>query len=205
MGAKPEAEHPVRQAAPGGAQLRVSPFGWVNEGAQPRLLVGLSVLLAGLTVWLWVVGQELVTAEAPHGIVSYELARSFDRSAAIIGSWSPRARAGAMLIQGLDYLYLFVYPTWFSLAAARLGARAGGGWRRAGSAVSWIVLASAPLDALENHALIQQLMHGPSQVYAQLAWWCAVPKFILVVLAGTFLVLAGCARLLIRLRAARLG
>jgi hypothetical protein len=32
-----------------------------------------------------------------------------------------------MLIQGLDFLYLFVYPAWLSLAAARLGLRLGGG------------------------------------------------------------------------------
>ena len=68
--------------------------------------------------------------------------------------------------------------------------------------VSWRVLVSAPLDAVENHALIQQLMHGPSQLYAQLAWWCAVPKFSLLAMAGAFLVLAGSALLLARARAA---
>jgi hypothetical protein len=180
----------------------VSPFGWITAGAQPRLLAGLTVLLAGLSVWLWYLGRDLVTPEAPHGIVSYELARNPDRAATIIGSWSPRARAGAMLIQGLDYLYLFVYPAWLSLAAARLGAQVGGGWRRAGSAVSWIVLGAAPLDAVENHALIRQLVHGPSQLDAQLAWWCAVPKFTLVAFAGAFLVLTGCAWLLARSRVA---
>ena len=173
--------------------MTTSPFEWVAERAQPRLLAGITLLLVVLSIWLSMLGQALVTHEAPRGIVSYELARDVDRASAIIDSWSADAREKAMLIQGLDYLYLLVYPAWFSLAAARLGARLGGAWRRPSSVVSWVVLMSAPLDAVENHALIQQLVHGPSAVYAQLAWWCALPKFTLVAIAGAFLALAGSA------------
>jgi hypothetical protein len=45
-------------------------------------------------------------------------------------------------------------------------------------------------------------MQGPSQVYAQLAWWCAVPKFALVGAAAAFLVLAAFAWLRNALREA---
>lgn len=180
----------------------MSPFGWVGERAQPPLFAALTVLLVVVSVWLLYADQELVTPEAPRGIVSFELARHSQRAASIIHSWSPRAREMALLIQGLDHLYLFVYPAWLSLAAARLSAQLGGGWPRYGSIVSWAVLGCAPLDALENHALIQQLVHGASQVHAQLAWWCAVPKFTLVILGAAFITLAGSARLLARIRAA---
>jgi len=180
----------------------MSPFGWVTQTAQPRLLAAVTLLLVGLSLWLTAVGQELVTAEAPRGIISFELAWSLDRSAAIIRSWSEAARAAAMFSLGLDYLYLVVYPAWFSLAAVRLGRRLGGQWNLVGVAVSWAVLAAAPLDALENHALIQQLVHAPSAFYAQLAWWCAVPKFVLVVIAAVYLVMACIASLVARLRAA---
>lgn len=178
-----------------------SPFGWITERAQSGFLAALTLLLVGLSVWLSVVGQQLVTAEAPLGILSYELAGHLDRSAAILRSWSADARAAAMLSLGLDYLYLLVYPAWLSLAAARLAGRLGVGWRGPGAVVSWGVLASAPLDAVENHSLIQQLLHGASSLHAQLAWWCAVPKFVLVALAGVFLMLAGSAWLLRRWRA----
>jgi hypothetical protein len=178
----------------------VSPFGWVTERAQPGLLVGLTLLLVALSAWLLWLDQALVSPASPGGIVSYELAGHRDRSAAILGAWSASARSTAMLILGLDYLYLLVYPAWLSLAAARLGARLGGRWRRPGSKASWVVLGAAPLDAVENHALIQQLAHGPSALHAQLAWWCAVPKFALVAVALAFLALAGTAWLVARLR-----
>jgi hypothetical protein len=180
----------------------MNPFGWVTERAQPCVLVGLLLLLVVLTVWLTFLGRELVTPEAPLGIVSYELAEQLDRSDSILRSWSTEAKAAAMLILGLDFLYLLVYPACFSLAAALLGARLGGGWRQVASVVAWVALAAAPLDAVENLALIQQLIHGPSAVYAPLAWWCAIPKFASVVIAGAFLALAGSVGLLARLRAA---
>ncbi len=175
-----------------------SPFAWVSDSAQPRLLAALSLLLIVLSIWLTDLGRALINAEAPSGIVSYELAGHVDRSAAMIRSWSADARANAMLIQGIDSLYLLVYPAWFSLAACRLVARMGARWRRSGLLVAWAVLLAAPLDVLENHALTEQLMHGPSQFYAQLSWWCAVPKFALVGIASAFVLLASGARLLSR-------
>ena len=179
-----------------------NPFGWVTERARPRLLAGLTFLLVVLTVWLAFLGRELVTPEAPLGIVSYELAGHFDGSASILRSWSTEAKAAAMLTLGLDFLYLLVYPACLALAAVLLGTRLGGGWHRAGWGVSWVALAAAPLDAVENLALIQQLVHGPSAVYAPLAWGCAVPKFASVVIAGAFLAFAGSVGLLARLRVA---
>ncbi len=183
--------------------MQTSPFGAFAERAQPRLLAGLTVLLISLSAWLSSIGRELVTVEAPYGIVSYVFAGGLERSAAILASWSASAKAAAMLSLGLDYLYLLVAPAWLSLAAARLGALLGAGWHAAGVRVSWIVLGSAPFDAAENHALIQQLMYGPTEIHAQLAWWWAVPKFALVAVAATFLVLASGAWLVGRLRGAR--
>ena len=52
----------------------VSPFAWISERAQPRLLATLTLLVVGLSLWLSSVGQALVTDAAPLGIVSYEFA-----------------------------------------------------------------------------------------------------------------------------------
>jgi hypothetical protein len=182
-----------------------SPFAWVGERAQPPLILTLTLLSLGLSLWLGVLGQALESPEAPNGIVSFELARHLDRSAAILVSWSASAREAAMLIQGLDYLYLLVYPAWFSACAARLGARLGGAWQRAGALVAWGVLLAAPLDAVENHALIAQLVDGASEANAQLAFWCALPKFALVGLGALFLFIAGGQWLLLRLGTGRTG
>lgn len=179
-----------------------NPFAWVTDAAQPRLLGVLTLLALGLSLWLGSLGQALVTPEASQGIVSFELARTAARSGAILGSWSARAREAAYLLQGLDYLYLLVYPAWLSLAAARLGARVGGRWERAGVLVAWLMLAAIPLDATENLALIRQLEGGASELQAALAWGCAVPKFLLILVAAGYLAAAGAAWLLSRARPA---
>ena len=144
--------------------------------------------------------RALVTSAAPYGIVSFELAGSLERAEAIIQSWSERARSVAMLIQGFDYLYLIVYSAWFSMAAVSLGARLKGAWQSAGLLIGWSVLVAAALDAVENYALILQLLHGASSGHAHLALWCALAKFALVGVAAAFL-LVGVAAWMLRRRA----
>jgi hypothetical protein len=179
-----------------------SPFAWIVEGSQRRVLTLLTVLLLALTATLGGAGRILVTPQAPYGIISFELTGHIHGAAAILQSWSPQAREWAMWIQGLDSLYIIVYPAWLSLAAAMLAARLGTGWRSVGLAVSWLVLACTPLDAVENHALVQQLTQGPDAGYAELARWCAIPKFVLAAVAASFLILAAATRLSRRLRRA---
>ena len=82
-----------------------------------------------------------------------------------------------MLSLGLDYLYLGVYPAFISLACVWTARRIA---RRAGIALAWAVLLAAPLDAVENTALVWMLVHGPGDAAAVLAWACALPKFALV-------------------------
>jgi hypothetical protein len=171
--------------------LSTEPFDWVRERARPRLLVSLTVLLVGISLWMLYMDRALVTPAAPHGIVSYELAGDFATSHAILQSWSPPAKSTAILIQGVDYLYPLVYSAWLSLAIIGLGSRLGGAWRRFGAVMAWIVLGAGLFDAVENYALIAQLMHGATAHHARLAWWCAVPKFALIALGVAFLVLAG--------------
>lgn len=166
------------------------PFDWISEGAQRPVFLVLTVLIVCMTAWLLWMDQALFTTAAPNGIVSFELARTHARSELILQSWSGHAHSVAMLVQGVDYLYLLVYPAWFSSVSGSLGSRLGGGWQRSGSAISWLVLLAISLDAIENYALAQQLLHGPDAFHAGLAWWCAVPKFALVGLAAGFLLIA---------------
>lgn len=166
------------------------PFNWIVPRAQRAVLVSLTVMLFCSSAWLSYMDRNLVSAAAPNGIISFELAGSLEQSEAIIQSWSGLAQSAALLIQGFDYLYLFIYPTWFSLAAILLGARLGGRWQSAGLVTGWIVLFTAPLDAVENYALIQQLLQGANAALAQLALWCALPKFALLTVSTAFLLLA---------------
>ena len=165
------------------------PFKWIDPRAQRPVLVGLTILLVACSAWLIYMDRALVTSAAPNGIISFELAGSLERSEAIMRSWSDHARSSALLIQGFDYLYLIVYPAWFSLAAISLGAVLGRSWQSAGLLTGWLVLVAAPLDAVENYALIQQLLHGAAADQAQLALWCAMAKFALIAVSIGFLLL----------------
>lgn len=174
------------------------PFAWIEERSQPRVLLALGILLAASTLALGVAGAPLVNEIAPQGIISYEFAGTADRAGRMLESWSARTRELAMLNLGLDYLYLFVYPAFLSLGCVRTARRLGASRRagtaalaKLGSALSWPVLLSGGLDAVENFGLIQQLAHAPSDSWAGLAWWCAATKFALVAAGFAYLGVAG--------------
>jgi hypothetical protein len=153
------------------------------ERTQSRALLLLALSLILLSVALLRVGAALFSEAAPQGMLSYEFAGDAVSAALILESWSSVAREQAMLSLGLDYLYLIVYPAFFSLACARVATRMRGrlpGVARLGVWLSWAVLAAGPLDALENYALIRLLTTGASDAWAGVAWWCAAPKFALV-------------------------
>jgi hypothetical protein len=158
-------------------------------------LLGVTFLFVTLTVWLYQLDRPLRTDAAPRGIVSFELAGSATKSGEILDSWSPAAREAAMLLQGLDYLYLIVYPVWLSLVALSLSEWLGGMWARVGLWPGTAVILCAPFDAIENHALVVQVMRGPSDELAARAWLCASVKFALFFAALAFIAAAGVAAL----------
>lgn len=165
---------------------RGSPWAWINPAAQGRVLTILVVLTVMLSIVLWRVSEPLYTAAAPQGMVSYELAGSQAQASRILESWSARAREQALLLQGLDYLYLVLYPAFLSLGCAHVArrlVRSASRLAALGRGLSWAVLAAGLFDAVENYALIEQLLSAPTERWAHVAWWCAVPKFTLVVLA----------------------
>jgi hypothetical protein len=166
-------------------------------GRRSRLVLPfLTVLLVSLTLWLSQLDTKLRNDTAPTGIVAFELAGNGKRAAEILDSWDPRAREAAMLLQGIDYLYLFVYPAWFFLLCRKLAASLAGSWQRVGEGVAAGALLCTPLDAIENYALILQLHDGASDSLARVAWFAAVPKFgfffvaVIFILAGAGVLLA---------------
>ena len=88
--------------------MTLGPFNWIDHRAQRQVLVILTILLLGSAAWLAYMDRNLVSTAAPNGIISFELAGSLERSQAILQSWSEQARSAALLIQGFDYLYLFM-------------------------------------------------------------------------------------------------
>lgn len=157
-----------------------------------KLLFIISLVLTFLVlIALQISGEYLVTENTPLGILSFEFAGDLSTAKIMVDSWGDQGRIYAGLNLGLDYLFLLVYSlTLFSgstLLAARIklkSERVG----RIGFAIAMGCLVAGGLDAIENYALIKILIEEGNDFYAGLAQWCAIPKFVLVVLGIIYIV-----------------
>lgn len=151
-----------------------------NQRRAAFLILLVSTLLVMLA--LNVAGRNLITTAAPLGIISYELAGDPLTSQSILDSWDELAKTSAAFNLGLDYLFLVLYSitiawgaTWLSLLYA-----ANKSWSTLGAVAAGGVIFAACLDAIENYLLMSMLTHGASAPQSQIAYYCALVKFILV-------------------------
>jgi hypothetical protein len=177
------------------------PFGWLPERVRQRILVGLGIGVAAFGLLLDRIGHPLRTEAAPSAIISFELAGTPGAAAAMLASWQavPGALEAARTSLWLDYLFLLAYPVWLSLVCSAVARHSAARTAAFGAVCAWTVLAAAPLDAVENAALLRTLA-DPSSPWPELAWLCAVPKFALVMMALAYVAFAGPSALLQRLR-----
>jgi hypothetical protein len=159
------------------------PFAWLGEEGQWRLFLLSLVLGIVIMVALNDQGRYLQTAEAPDGIVTFELIGSKAGADRILNSWGERGRVVAGLNLGLDYLFMLVYAAGLGLGAVIAGrsharfslVRAG-----FGRILAWASLLAGLLDAIENYALIRVLLGADGDFWPVLSRWCARPKFAIV-------------------------
>ncbi len=123
-----------------------SPYRWI-------LLVTLLAGTVAYGVKLKNQGKPLVNPAAPQGILSYEFAWSSSRAEAILNSWSSQKDVAKRQLW-LDFGFLIVYPLLLSLACAMLSESPHNSTAIVGVFISWAVLASGPLDAVENFVLL---------------------------------------------------
>lgn len=131
---------------------------------------------------------------APLGIVSFEIAGA-SGAAPLLAGWSEAQRHDAILLQGLDYLFLMAYATALASAAVRLARRHAARERYAGlaSAAAWACSVSGISDAIENTPMTLMLRDGVAdEMGATISLVCASLKFVLLVL-GIGYVLVGLA------------
>ena len=93
--------------------LNLNPF--LNLSSKTGKIVlwifALSTLL--LFIAISVLDIPLKTAQAPNGIVSLELAGTFNKTQAILSSWNHQARLSAIQSLVVDYLFLISYSFFF--------------------------------------------------------------------------------------------
>jgi hypothetical protein len=152
-----------------------------------RILTWLFFATLSLILLLQLRGlDEPLTLDAsPYGIVSYEMAWSAPRAAAIAAAWKTNdAIEAAKVSLGVDFAFLLAYPLFFAASIRLLLRDAGqGAFDRSGRVLHRAVLACIPLDAVENLSLWRMLDHGASETLSHVATLCATVKFLLVMAA----------------------
>jgi hypothetical protein len=144
------------------------------------LLVALSLGLASKTNY-----PSLTTKPAPWGIVSFELAGNEKTASAMIVSWQEKgAYDDALSSLYWDNFFLMAYSTAIALgcvmAADRLHAPGTLEYNLA-ILLAWAQWLAALLDRTENFALEKMLRGAVKSPWPQIARWCAIPKFIIIV------------------------
>ncbi len=167
------------------------PFVWLGEDARWRLFLLTVLLSMAALVALSDQGRELKTTESPWGIVSFELVGSGEGAARMLAAWGEKGRVVAGINLGLDYLFILVYAVALSLGAG-IAARSHGRFspfrQQMGILLAWGALLAGLLDVVENYALIHILQGAEVDGWAQLARWCARPKFVMVGIALAYIV-----------------
>ncbi|HDD24707.1 MAG TPA: hypothetical protein ENF52_04660 [Chloroflexi bacterium] len=137
------------------------------------------------------VGAPLNTDAAPQGIVSYELAGDVPTVQAILESWDGEARVRAGFSLGIDFLFLVLYSTTIAWALVWVSTRLPGRWASVGVWLAWGQWLAAALDSIENAALWRLLVGTVTAPWPQVARWCALVKFALVIVGLLYVVVGG--------------
>lgn len=165
------------------------PFTWVPAAHRP-LLLGIAFLATVAFGFLLARQGKPLNTALPRAIIAYEFAWTAERVNEIKHIWRGAIDVAQRQIR-LDFVFLLLYPVLLSLACAMLSDCRFAAMAPVGIFISWAVLAAAPLDAVENWALLHMLDHSPTDLLARLAGYCAGLKFALVFSAVGYLILEG--------------
>jgi hypothetical protein len=163
-------------------------WAWLATGAAFLILMAVQ----------FVINRKLVNGLARSGIVSFELAGSGTRSAAILASWNADARRAAALGLRWDFGYIIAYASLFALGSAWASHATYKQWAWApwlGWAFIGLSLIAAACDAAENLELLGQLPNAPDAGRAIRARRFAVGKFTALAVCSAFIacgIIAAC-------------
>jgi hypothetical protein len=119
----------------------------------------------------------------PYNIVDFELAGSLDKAQCMLSVWKKNdAMPSLFFVLGFDYLFMLVYSfsLWFvSLHVADVFRSLS----RFMIVLAWMQPIAAVLDAIENAALFQIALNADDAHWPLVAWWSAVPKFVIALAA----------------------
>jgi hypothetical protein len=167
------------------------PLEFVPLKSRKPLFLTFLVLTLILFAVFRVLDAPLQTDYAPNGIVSFELAGSPQNAAHMVLTWSGDAMLNAAFGLGIDYLFMPIYALALAFATL-LAAGRHGGWLKSLGVVAGFGAVAAPLfDAVENYALFKILLGAFESPYPEIAFYCALIKFGLLVFGLAVAILGG--------------
>jgi hypothetical protein len=168
------------------------PYEFVSPAHRARAWVICAAAAIVVMLAINLTGGPTITAAAPQGIVSFELAGDAQTAGQILSSWNLSARERAAFGLGLDFLFPLLYagaiggacvwaagafrPVWPGLAAG-------------GVLLAWEMLLAATFDYLENIALTMMLFGGEPIFLPEVARALALLKFSLIGVALVYVTL----------------
>ncbi len=130
----------------------------------------------------------LITEISPNGIVSFELAKELSKSIEIINTWNATAKTAAGLSMGFDFLFLLIYASFITWLVYLINDRL---FIKSKNILILLPFIAAFFDILENMALIKLLLGNLQQKWSSLAYYFAVIKFGLLIVAISYVLVGG--------------
>ena len=158
------------------------PLEWIPGKNRKSLFFGFLIFTISILVLFQFLNQPLMTASAPNGIISLQLAWTPENTQAMLDSWNANARLYGAFGLGFDYLFMPAYALALALGALLAAGRHPGWFSRLGSWIGYGSLIAAVFDAFENLLQFQQLFHGKVEL-AFIVGVIATLKFTLIILA----------------------
>jgi hypothetical protein len=155
-------------------------FDGVPEGSLRRIAVPMFLLYLLAFVPFVLVGD-------PAELTRLQFAASVANAREFVSGWSTSQTADLAFLQGVDFVHPLVYGVLFSVAAVWAGRRLG----RGSVFMSWIPVAAAAFDVVENIGMITMIRGGLDAPVPMLTTAAAIMKYgslsvtLLFVLAGT--------------------
>ncbi|MGB1041928.1 MAG: hypothetical protein ACPGU6_00910 [Tenacibaculum sp.] len=165
-----------------------SPFKNFSKTKENQFTIIFILLTILVIIPMLILDSYLTNDVCKNGIVSFQLAKDINFSKEIINSWSEVAKICAGISLGLDFLFLLIYPTLIAILihkTSRLTRNKN--IQNFGTSLIFGLILAALFDVIENIALIKLSLGNLKQLWSSLAYYFAVPKFIIILLAIVFI------------------
>jgi hypothetical protein len=116
----------------------------------------------------------------PHGVVSFEMARDADTAKDILTKWDEGIIHAVRRQTWLDFLFVLAYVALLSFACFWIAEKTNGILSHVGLTLGWAVPIAGLFDVVENIALLKMLDSGSADLPAKIAYWMALPKFVIL-------------------------